>query len=315
MKVNDRLFAGGRADTLYGTFMPGIREWVGGAWHPIPGCPLDETGTYYCGTYWHDQYWFAGSFISGGARSVITFDGVDQWTPNWGPGGGWINGIAGFGDSLYVGGYYPPGSDTESPFIQLWDGAAWQPFFPDVLQFHSQIFDLEVYDGALYVSGMFFFNSDPSTYYSILRYDGHTLCAIGGVNTAGYNGPIAFFQGDLYMSLAAAFPELDHQFIGKLALDGLVPDHCVEVMTGVAEHDQVSSDIRVVPNPTAGPVQIILPEGEGELFVFDVSGREVLEAAVVKKHTSLDLGVLAPGSFVLVFIGLRTFGTTHLIKD
>ncbi|MBK6831931.1 MAG: hypothetical protein IPG92_14890 [Flavobacteriales bacterium] len=84
-KVNDRLFGGGQADTLYGQFMPGIKEWVSGAWQAIPNMPLGP-GSYYCATFWHDQYWFAGSFISGGARSVIAFDGVDQWTSNWGPG-------------------------------------------------------------------------------------------------------------------------------------------------------------------------------------------------------------------------------------
>ena len=247
-KSNDRLFSGGQADTLYGQSMPGIREWIGGGWQPIPNCPLGENVATYTSTFWHDQYWFAGSFISGDARSVIAFDGVDQWTPNWGPGGGWVNAIQGFGDSLYVGGWYPPGSDSESPMIQLWDGSAWQPFFSDVVEFHWQVFDIEVYEGALYVSGDFHFVDDPDTPYSLLRFDGHEVCAIGGVNHVGVNGQIAFFQGDLYMALASQFPGLEFEYIGRLPLDGLVPDRCEEVATSVADGAYIP-DLRLSPTP------------------------------------------------------------------
>lgn len=285
LKVHDRLFSGGRTDTLYGQYMPGIKEWIGGTWQAIPNMPLGP-GSYYCATYWHDQYWFAGSFISGGARSVIAFDGVDQWTPNWGPGGGWINAITGFGDSLYVGGWYPLGSDTESPMIQLWDGAAWQPFFSDVLQFHWQIFDMEVYQGALYISGDFHFLDDPSTQYSLLRFDDHELCAIGGVNTVGVNGQIAFFQGDLYMALASQFPGLEFEWIGRLPLEGLVPDRCVEVVTGVNGHegDQI---LLLSPNPTWDALTLSGLDhlNDATVQVIDALGRALTPALSVGSST------------------------------
>lgn len=309
MTVNERLFSGGRADTLYGQFMPGIREWVDGAWHPVPGCPLDETGTYYCATWWHDTYWFAGSFISGGARSVIAYDGEDQWTPNWGPGGGWINSIAGFGDSLYVGGWYPPGSDSESPFIQLWDGSDWRPFFAEVLQFYDQIYDLEVYDGALYVSGLFHFLDDPNTRYNLLRFDGQHLCAIGGPNPESSNGVIAFFQGDLYMATTYLFPGLVGEHVGRLPLDGLVPDRCLEVTTSTPEETSLQG-LRLFPNPTN---EVLIVSGLADLDnakvqVIDVLGRELTSPTpITTAATSVDVSGLEAGTYRLrVVSGSRT---------
>lgn len=300
MKVNGRLFSGGRTDTLYGQYMPGIKEWVGGEWQAIPNMPLGP-GTYYCATYWHDQYWFAGSFISGSARSVIAFDGVDQWTPNWGPGGGWINAIQGFGDSLYVGGWYPLGSDSESPMIQLWDGDAWRPFFPEVLQFHWQIRDIEVYQGALYVSGDFHFVDDPATQYSLLRFDGHELCAIGGVNTVGVNGPIAFFQGDLYMALASEFTGLEFQYIGRLPLDGLVPDRCVEATTGVAEVPPPAR-MRITPNPADEFITFPAngPVGSRIIRIIDAWGRTVPARTLYHEAViRMDVSGMAPGCYIV----------------
>lgn len=310
-EVNGRLFGGGQADTLYGQYMPGVREWVGGGWQPIPGAPWDETGATYSATYWHDQYWFAGSFISGGARSVIAFDGVDQWTPNWGPGGGWINAICGYGDSLYVGGWYPPGSDSESPMIQLWDGDQWQPFFNDLLEFHWQVFDIEVYHGALYVSGDFHFNDDPETQYSLLRFDGHEVCAIGGVDTVGVNGQIAFFQGDLYMALGSEFTGLAFEYIGRLPLDGLVPDRCEAVMT--TEFDVAPSGaVRLSPNPTSEAVTI---SGLGDIRggfvqVLDVLGQALTPAMGIRSSSMLvDASGWPSGTYqvrIVSDLGIRT---------
>jgi Secretion system C-terminal sorting domain len=303
-EANGRLFCGGRSDTLYGEFAPGIKEWRGGAWGPVPGSPFTgPTGTFYDCAYWQNQYWFAGSFLSDGCRSVIGYDGDSTWTPTYAP-GGWINAIAGFGDSLYAGGWFTESSASYSPMLSLYDGAEWNPFFPGEVSYFSQVYDVETYNGALYVSGLFTFVGD-TVQYGLLRYDGHELCAIGGVMAdGGDNGQIAFFQDHLYLAMATGFPGFVYEFIGRLPLDGLVPDRCVAVTTGIHEASIQSGSLQFVPNPTHTSAQLILPKeftGAGTISIYSTLGQLVHESrATVGTTISLDLRGMAPGLYHVV---------------
>jgi hypothetical protein len=296
--MNGRLFMGGNANELDNMPFPGVCEVIGGQLVPLAGNPMDGADIW-AFEHWHDSYYFGGQITPFlGSRNIVAFDGGDQWMPlAQGIGGNHINSIRGFGDSLYVGGFFPPGPNVQSKHIQIWDGEAWYPFFPEV-EFTSQVFDMEVYEDALWICGNFQFNPNGPVY-AILRYDGHNLCAIGGPCPSGDNGGIAFFQNELYMAVGYGFPGLEFQRIARLPLDGLVPDECVEVTTSTAEY---SSDKRITPYPCPAQdfINLRIPDlkGRAQVALRDALGR----AAEVPMTTSgdvlsLDLTGLASGCY------------------
>ncbi|MBK6831932.1 MAG: T9SS type A sorting domain-containing protein [Flavobacteriales bacterium] len=148
------------------------------------------------------------------------------------------------------------------------------------------------------MSGDFHFIDDPSTQYSLLRFDGHELCAIGGVNTVGVNGQIAFFQGDLYMALASQFPGLEFEYIGRLPLEGLVPDRCVEVVTGLADHQSSFTELQLSPNPTTDQLTLHHPAlRSGTVAITDALGRIVFNTPW--RNQPLDVRPLPTGVYHL----------------
>lgn len=299
MKANGRLFGGGRADTLYGTYMPGPKEWINGAWRALPNTPFGTSGTIYDVAYWKGDYYFSGSIAAAGARGVIRFDGVDQWSVlGEGVGGSWVSQVVGYGDSLYAGGYFLPGPNVQSRHLQLWDGQAWRPFFPQV-EFISQVTDLQVYEGMLYIVGIYHFAGDATTY-GILRYDGHELCAIGGPMEAD-NSRLAFFQGDLYFGMTTIFPgPLYRQFIVKQPLASIVPDQCVAVSTAGMVDERGVGPLQLFPNPATDELTVTTAlSGSGRVEVLGLMGQVVLRGSLRGGTALLDVGTLAEGAYVV----------------
>ncbi len=303
LEANGRLFNGGRSDTLYGTYMPMVNEWRDHQWQPLPNSPFDNTGTIYDATYWNDKYIFAGSFNVLGCRKIIAYDPETHlWEPLMpGVGGLHISKVIGYGDSLYVGGYFLPGPDVVSKHIQIWDGVQWQPFFPDLVQMYGQVIDLKVHEGALYLSGNYQFIGD-ATLYGILRYDGHQLCAIGGEMPAG-SGPIAFFQDYLYNGLPPMHPDPFYEFIGRLPLD-VVPDVCVEVAPVGIQEAQAPLPLQIYPNPGNTTISIQLGRkmpGEVLVQVFNALGQKVIEQNTLTgaEVITVNVATLAQGTYTV----------------
>lgn len=277
MEANGRLFNGGLADSLYGQHQPMVNEWINGAWQPLPGYSFGNSAGVYDVAYWQGSYYFGGTFNAFGSRKIVAFDGVDQWTPlGGGVGGNFIETVCGYGDSLYVGGYFLPGGSVQSKHAQIWDGQSWRPFFPQV-EFVGVVRDMQVYDGALYISGIHTWVGD-TTWYGLLRYDGHELCSIGGYMPSGDNTKMAFFQGNLYLGISPLFEALPGEYIAYLPLEGLVPDRCVEIIASVTE--RTNGHLALRPSVAAsGPVVIEWPHwaaGESEITVLDAMGRTVM---------------------------------------
>jgi hypothetical protein len=222
-----------------------------------------------------------------------------------GIGGNFVRSIKGFGDSLYVGGYFLPGTNVQSTHIQIWDGAAWHPFFPDEVIYSGQVFQMEVYEDALWILGTFQFISGGPTY-AVLRYDGHQLCAIGGPEyDTGSGGAMAFFQGYLYKSMGAEYPGLELERIARLPLDGLVPDECHEVVTSVPEPNG-QAGISLYPNPATDQLTITgLSDFAGcTIEVLDVLGQQVIAPERIGSPSMLlDVSSLPSGAYQLKVSG------------
>jgi len=274
--INERIFVGGEASVAFGTYMPGVREWKNGTLTQLPGSPWQSNVDVFGFAYWNGQYYFGGADNGEiGSYNIHAYDGDSTWSAvGGGMSSGWLRAVAGFGDSLYVGGYFFPGGNNLSTHIQLFDGTQWQPFFPQV-EYIGQVWDIQVYQGALYVSGIYHFVGE-STWYGLLRYDGQDLCAIGGPMPSGDNGKMAFFQDNLYMALAGSFPSLDFQWIGHLPLAGLIPDTCITItQSGISELEV--EQLGVYPNPAEDQCNVMLSPASAlmDLRVYDQLGRRV----------------------------------------
>lgn len=302
LEEQGRLFSGGRADTIYGQFMPGVNEWIAGSLQRASGSPFNSSAGVYTSTYWHDQFYFGGAFQVLGSRKVVSFDGTATWSPlGGGVGGNFVSAMAGYGDSLYVGGFFHTGLNVRSTHLQIWDGTSWLPFFPQV-EYYGTVVDIQVYDGVLYVAGIFHFAGE-TTWYDLLRFDGHELCAIGGPTPSGDNGEIEFFQGDLYMALGPTFEALPNENIGRLPLTGLVPDTCISVVqTGIHDAGEISP-LRVSPNPAHDQLHVVhaLSSCVG-LHVIDPVGRVVLDQTCGPGSSIVRVGSLAPACYTVVLL-------------
>lgn len=302
-KVNDRLFMGANGNYLDTTFFPGVCEIVGGQFVPLPNIPL--TGADIWTTeFWHGSYYFGGqiSTLDAGSRNIVAYDGDGSWAPlATGIGGNFVRSIRGYGDSLYVGGYFLPGANVQSTHIQIWDGSVWHPFFPDEVVYSGQVVQMEVYDYALWILGTFQFLSGGPTY-SVLRFDGHQLCAIGGPEyDTGSGSAMAFFQGYLYKGMGAEYPGLEFEHIARLPLEDLVPDECHEVVTAIPGRTGAAS-ISLFPNPATDQLTLTgleVAEG-GSIEVIDMLGEPVLPPVRINGPSMmLDLSDLASGCYQL----------------
>ena len=316
-KVNGRLFVGGEAGTVFGTYMPGVREWKNGALAQLPGSPYTSNVDVFAFAYWHGQYYFGGADNGElGSHSIHAFDGVDAWSGvDGGIPTGSVRSIAGLGDSLYVGGYFFPGGNTLSMHLQIFDGTQWRPSFPQV-EFIGYVADIQSYQGAVYISGIYHFIGE-STWYGLLRYDGHELCAIGGPMPSGDNGKIAFFQNNLYMALASTFPGLEFEWVGYLPLDGLVPDTCITIsQTSVQERERAV--LQVYPNPASNTLTVTFGNGQvlQEIYVLDMTGRIVYRtSAIGARSIQLDVASYPTGVYSIMAIGSGYSSSCRFIKD
>ena len=317
MNCNGRLFGGGPADTVAGVFMSGAKEWVSGGWQLLPNSPFDNplASNVECVTYWHERYYFAGLFNASGAHKVISWDGANDWAPvGDGLGPNWVNAIAGYGDTLYAGGFLGETPEQPSRHMRLWDGTTWRPFFPEV-QFVDQVWRMEVYEGALYILGVHH-HADDDTMYPLLRFDGQNLCSLGGPVTGG-SGNMLFYQDTLYYGLQTMFPGLEYQRIGRLPLNGLVPDRCVTVATSIEEEIEMGG-LRLYPNPASTSIDLQLPThfcGE-RIAVYNSLGQKAIENVLHKERAiALNIQNLLYGAYSVVVSGEGQVALGRFIKD
>ncbi len=295
--VNGRTFIGGdNTDSIFGQAMQGVGEYRNGIVNPLPNSPFNQPLDFYGATYWHGQYYFAGNTWGElGSPDIVAYDGDSTWSGvGGGMGIGWLQTVAGFGDSLYVGGYFFPGGNNLSTHIQLFDGTQWQPFFPQV-EYIGQVWDIQVYQGALYVWGTYHFQGE-STLYGLLRFDGRELCAIGGPMDVA-QGKMAFFQHSIYASLYTWYPGLELEWIGYLPLDGLIPDTCITItQSGISEREV--EQLGVYPNPGTDHLTITTSSAHYpvDLFVRDMTGR-LVHWERLTQNIFIDAGAWAVGSY------------------
>lgn len=304
LKANGRVFIGGdNTDTIFAGPVNGVCEWRGGAVQQLKGNPFTLQQDILAATYWNGTYYFGGNTWGElGSPDIVAYDGDSLWSGvGGGMGPGWLQTIAGFGDSLYVGGYFLQGGNNMSTHIQLFDGTQWKPFFPQV-EYIGQVWDIQSYEGSLYIWGTYHFQGESTTY-ALLRFDGRELCALGGPMDVAQSGGMAFFQNNLYAPLYSWYPGLEDQWIGRLPLDGLVPDTCITVVgTGVPEHAEAT--LALYPNPGKEHLSLTAPANAwpAEVEVRDGTGR-VVHRERLTANTALAASAWAAGTYTVQLRG------------
>ena len=87
-------------------------------------------------------------------------------------------------------------------------------------------------------------------------------------------------------------------------------DFVIDAIDGISNPDAVW---RVFPNPANDHVHVNLnTPGRGELILTDLGGRKVLSNTLTSSHTTLDLGTLPAGTYVLQFKQETKLYTRHL---
>jgi hypothetical protein len=164
------------------------------------------------------------------------------------------------------------------------------------VEYIGQVWDIQVYQGALYVWGTYHFQGE-STLYGLLRFDGQELCAIGGPMDVAQSGGMAFFQHSIYASLYTWYPGLELEWIGYLPLDGLIPDTCITItQSGISEREV--GPLVLYPNPGTDHLTITTSSAHypADLFVRDMTGRLVHWERLTQNMT-IDAGAWVVGTY------------------
>jgi hypothetical protein len=84
------------------------------------------------------------------------------------------------------------------------------------------------------------------------------------------------------------------------------------------DDDQVKApkdalSFKAFPNPTPGPVRLKLPEADGEILVFDITGKLLQRLEVSERKSRLDLTGLAAGTYLVRYRLGEELGTQRVV--
>lgn len=194
-----QLYAGGEFTASGGVAVGAIARWTGTAWQPVAGglswglggsasvqALLSDGALLYAG----GEFDRAGSTP---ASHIAAFDG-SSWRPlgtginNFG--WGWVRALARHNNRIYVGGAFGQAGAVLSDNIAAWDGSTWHAVGAGLQggSYGAIVWDLEVYNGSLYVGGSFV-QSNGTPLERVARFDGTALQPTGGVDAAEVNPP------------------------------------------------------------------------------------------------------------------------------
>jgi hypothetical protein len=309
IKCNNRLFVGGDELTEIGGLpVNNLAIWNDSTWEAFGG-PLDFEGGYLItAEYYQGQYHFAGNFRHNTAlKEIIKWDGL-QWQP-LAEGikglGAAVNRIKNYQGLLYVGGEFNWAEDNADDYLMAWDGYQWLETFPEV-QYVSQVNELEVIDGKLYIVGQHHVFKDGvwNGPYNLAHYDGIEFCSFGGPYFQVED--IAGLNGEIYISTNPATSPGALQFFAKYI--GTSQDEiCIAQSTPNGTNTPSAKLLSIYPNPTGGQVNVSYLASEiGPIHIslFDPHGRRVqtwnFETSTLGINVfHLDLNAVAKGLYSL----------------
>lgn len=297
--IDDSLFVCGYGE-FCGITAEGIAFRHNEEWHPVlqPGL-LAPWPVVSCVERYHGELYIGGTFVA--SNGIEDFGRVfdDSLFDVGVNGDSWVNDMVVYNGLLYVGGYFYANAGNAADMLMCWDGSQWFNPFPQV-RFGTQIRDLLVEDGVLYISGPVT-PWGESGHYSLCRYDGEELCLIGGKGY--YSGSIAVGGNTLYAGVGVDLlgpDSLDANWIAQLDLT-YPSDTCFSVVQGMTAKEAMTPSLDVFPNPVEDRITFVLPivlqNKHLRVQVFSALGREVLATQLSSGASSINVGTLPRGYY------------------
>ncbi|MBI3509521.1 MAG: T9SS type A sorting domain-containing protein [Bacteroidetes bacterium] len=188
-RYGNYIYVGGNFSLAGNLNTPKMARWDGSQWDSIPGGPpnsaVDDIIIY------NNELYISGVFNMVGntpANEIAKWNGTSwQDVGNNYNFNGYVSEMIFYNGNLYIAGFF------DDPFgntchIAEWNGSNWQ-FMTSALQGSvADVWDMEVYNNELFVSGLFY-SSDGNPANSIMRWNDTTWNAVGGSVQIGSLNP------------------------------------------------------------------------------------------------------------------------------
>lgn len=191
MRYGNHIYVGGNFKRAGNLPTGAFARWDGTTWDSVPGGRLSTYGTIAAMMVYNNELYICGSFSSLGslpANNIAKWDGTSwqtignnyQWN-------GTLSRMIFYNGNLYVSGFFddPNGNTCR---LARWNGQNWQ-FFNSVVQGGiADIWDMKIYNGELYMGGLFF-AAAGSIANSIIKWNDTTWSDVGGSVESGSINP------------------------------------------------------------------------------------------------------------------------------
>jgi hypothetical protein len=321
--IDNKIYAAGKFDKCGGVDSGICCVYDGENWYPLVAVPEFSHFSTSVESY-NDQIYIGGLFrfdnSQGDEIAFLTvqeegeYKTVGQGLVNYGFGG--VSALASYKGKLYIGGQIMlPGSDEEY-WLVVYDGDTIQPVEPMP---NDEVNNLEVYNGALYVTGGFTQIGDVGAEH-LARFDGEEWIAINadsmftanyymGYQFTGAFEDLEFLNDTLYA--CGSFYRFNNDTVrGVAKLNKNLTTDFPPPATNTEEHEFESFNFNLYPNPSPGSLTFSWWQpaaGEVSYRITDARGRLVEHSPPVvyqsgKHEENLSLGHLTAGTYFIRLI-------------
>ncbi len=207
-RYQGEIFAGGSFLSMGGVYSPTLARWNGTQWDSLPVQGFHESSADLVSALEviDNELWVGGAFTYVDGQPCL---GLAKWNgTSWNPIGmppiienySLINAICEFQGEIYIGGgfnSYQPVNEDSVFNIMRYDGTNWKSVGGGIRGIWSEIRDMIVYNGELYVTGNFF-KSHGNAGNAIQKWDGSQWSEVGG-GFRGYNDAYCGKGWDLHV--------------------------------------------------------------------------------------------------------------------
>ncbi len=308
--ADDILYAVGYINYVDSLPEKGMAAWDGTKWHtyempPVP--PGDALLANSIAKYKGDIYLGGNMIVTINgeiANDLIRFDGA-AWHR---VGDGLVDGLTNlhdlevFQNKLYVAGYFAKSDGNPGNSIMSWDGEQWSDLGGGVCTPFGTIDDLFVYKNKLYVAGYFDCIGGIEAH-NVASWDGEKWCSIGKSTFNRAIHGVAIWRDTVYVG--GSFFEVDGQPLRFLAR--FIGDHSTDTCSAPISAAPVPerSDFHISPNPASALLELQAPTPITAAWLFDATGREVMQVAGSGLRLRVSVEDLPPG---LYFVSIRAGG-------
>jgi len=88
----------------------------------------------------------------------------------------------------------------------------------------------------------------------------------------------------------------------------------VEIVTGIISRPTTSDCLQIYPNPSSGVITIETPF-QGHVSILNIRGQELLEQTIYEPNSTIDVGVLPGGLYLVRLVGGNEVRVGKFVKE